>query len=75
MDKSTFLHLDQNSSAKCCTLRHCLLLYKSGLTNESGGGIFNRFLGDNGVRLCESLIVSTIRDREFTIDSTSVVRV
>ena len=39
VDRNSFLHLDQNSSAKCCTLLHCLLLYKSGLTNEPGGGI------------------------------------
>ena len=81
VDRNSFLHLDQNSSAKCCTLLHYLLLYKSGLTNEPGGGIItllfivNRLLGDNGVRLCGSLIVSTVRGREFIIASTSVIRV
>ena len=81
VDRNSFLHLDQNSSAKCCTLLHCLLLYKSGLTDEPGGGIItlllivNMLLGDIEVRFCESLFISTVRGREFTTASTSVIRV
>ena len=67
VDRNSFLHLDQNSSAKFCTLAHCLLLCKSGLTNKPGGGIVtllfivNRLLGDSGGSFCGSLIVSTVR--------------
>ena len=52
VERNSFLHLEQHLSAKCCTHLHCLLLYKSGLTNEPGGGIItqffivNRLLGD-----------------------------
>ena len=82
VDRNYFLlHLNQNLSAKCCTLLHCLLLYKSGLTNEPSGGIItllfivNKLCGDNGAKLCGSLIVSTVRGGEFTIAWTSVIRV
>ena len=76
-----FLHLDQNSSATYYTLPHCLLLFKSSLTNEPGVDtitllfIISKLLGDDGVRLCGSLIVSTVRGWEFTIASTSVKKV
>ena len=79
--RNSFLHLLQNSSAIYWTRHHRFLEYRSGGLNSPGGGMFTldfkvrRLLGDIGVGLFASFRVSTVRGLEFTINSTSVIKV
>ena len=79
--RNYFLHLFQNSSAICCTQRHLLSEYRFGPLNSPDGGmttfvfIVRRWLGDSGISLFVSFIVSTVNGLELMINSTSVISV
>ena len=80
LDRYSFLHLVQNSLARCWTWRHLLLQYRSFFWKTPGGGritvVFRvrRLIGHNG-RLSGSLSDSTVSGTEFTMHSASVRRV
>ena len=76
--RNFFLHLFQNSSAMCRTLRHRFLKYKPGGINSPGDGMTT--LDFNGRRLLgdiesTSFRVPTVGGLEFTTNSTSFIKV
>ena len=79
--RNSFLHLLQNSTAICCTRCHLLFEYASGLLNSPGGGMTTlvfivwRLLGESGILLFESLMVSTVSGLELMVSSTSAINV
>ena len=79
--RNSFLHLLQNFPAICCTRCHLLFEYASGLLNSPGGGmttlvfIVRRLLGESGISLFGSLMVSTVSGFELMISSTSAINV
>ena len=79
--RNSFLHMLQNFPAICCTCRHLLFEYASGLLNSPGGGmtrlvfIVRRLLGESGISLFESLMVSTVSGLELMISSTWAINV
>ena len=81
VNRTSFLHLSQNSLATCCTLLHCFLEYLSGMVKLPDGGIttldfiVRRLMGLNGAKLVASFITSVVSGLELTIASTSTTRV
>ena len=79
--RNSFLDLLQNSLAICCTRHHLLFEYGSGLLNSHGGGtttlvyIGRRLLGESGISLFESLMVSTVSGLKLMISSASTINV
>ena len=80
-ESSATRSLLQNSPAICCTHCHLLFEYASGFLNSPGGGmttlvfIVRRLLGESGILLFESLMVSTVSGLELMISSTSTINV
>ena len=79
--RSSFLCLLQNSSGICCTRRHLLFEYASGLLISTGWGmatlvfIVRMLLGESGILLFESLMVPIVNGLELMISSTSAINV
>ena len=76
--RSSLLHLDQNSCARCCVRLHLFLQYRSSLLNSPGGGstslVFpvSSILGDyNGGAESGSLRVPTVRGLLLIVYSAS----
>ena len=71
--RNYFHQRDQNSPTLCCTCLHRIRESRSGLLNNSGGGIktslfmARRLLGDNIISLLTSLRDSTVRGLELMI--------
>ena len=81
LDRYSFLHRDQNSSAKCCTRLQRALQYLSADENTPGGDntildfIVRMWLGVRGLSESGSSRLSTVKGRLLTTASVSHIRV
>ena len=77
----SFLHLVQNLLARCCTLSHLFFEYRSARWNSPGGDnitldfMVSKWLGVRDSAICGEFIVSTVKGRQFTMASASIMKV
>ena len=76
-----FLHLVQNLLARCCTLSHLFFEYRSARWNSPGGDnisldfMVSKWFGVRDSAICGEFIVSTVKGRQFTMASASIMKV